>query len=162
MYTPESLLDIHERAHSGLIKVMEHCRHFSHDDLSRELEGFGYPTIVLQLEHLIGAEEYWIAVLGGNWNTEGSAPKEMTLPLLEEYRHRVAMNTVEFLRDWTTVMLSTPGEFGVWPEGELRRMLPAAVFMRTMTHQYQHRGQILAMCRLLGQPAPATDFSVVA
>ena len=33
--------------------------------LDQELEGFGYPSIRLQLHHVIGAEQYWVGVLRG-------------------------------------------------------------------------------------------------
>jgi uncharacterized damage-inducible protein DinB len=37
--------------------------------------------------------------------------------------------------------------------------VPALIFVRTTVHIYQHQGQVLAMCRLLGRPGPGNlDF----
>lgn len=65
MHTPQALLDLHERAHGSLKKLLAHCRQFSAEELDRELTGFGYPSVRRQLHHAIGGEEYWIGVLEG-------------------------------------------------------------------------------------------------
>jgi uncharacterized damage-inducible protein DinB len=41
-----------------------------------------------------------------------------------------------------------------------RELTPAHVFMRTLTHIYQHQGQIVAMCRLLGKPVGGLDYPI--
>ena len=60
MLTADALLDLHERAHRNLEALLVHCREFSGEDIDRELPGFGYPSVRLQLHHGIGAEKYWI------------------------------------------------------------------------------------------------------
>jgi uncharacterized damage-inducible protein DinB len=86
MHTAEALLGLHERAHGSLQRLLAHCRQLSAEELDRELAGFGYPSVRLQLHHVIGGEEYWIGVLEG---TVGS---------LEAYRRRVFSATEKYLR----------------------------------------------------------------
>src|SRR5580704_8560248 len=40
--------------------------------------------------------------------------------------------------------------------GDLRS--PAFILHHVITHAYHHKGQVVAMCRLLGHPAPDTDL----
>ena len=56
MGTQRLLLDFHERCHRSLHRYLEHCQVLSDEELDRELEGFGYPTVRVQLQHVIGAE----------------------------------------------------------------------------------------------------------
>lgn len=65
MYTVAGLTDLHERIHRRLTKLLDHCSGFTAPALDQELEGFGYPSISLQLHHVIGAEHYWVGVLRG-------------------------------------------------------------------------------------------------
>ncbi|XOV75412.1 MAG: hypothetical protein ACFHWZ_18795 [Phycisphaerales bacterium] len=55
MYTREALLDIHDRSHRSLSMLLDHCRGLDDEQLNRELDGFGYPTVRSQLHHIISA-----------------------------------------------------------------------------------------------------------
>ena len=55
MHTSEALFDIHERAHRNLQDLFAHCRELRLEEMNRDLLGFGYPTVRLQLQHAIGA-----------------------------------------------------------------------------------------------------------
>jgi uncharacterized damage-inducible protein DinB len=76
-----------------------------------------------------------------------------TVEELEEHRRRVAGATDDYLRHASEEELNTPREMWTWP-GKMRTLVPARIFMRTLTHIFQHQGQMLAMCRLLGLPGP--------
>ena len=65
MHTSAGLRDLHDRTHRSLQKLLDHCAGFTDEELRREMAGFGYPNILLQLHHMIGAEQYWIGVLEG-------------------------------------------------------------------------------------------------
>jgi len=56
MYNAETLLDVHARAHESLRRLIVFCGHCTQDELRQPLTGFGFPTILGQLEHTIGAE----------------------------------------------------------------------------------------------------------
>lgn len=158
MYTKEALLDLHERGHRSLRKLLEHCRDLDADQLNRELPGFGYATVRLQLHHVIGAQEYWFNVIARRPFGDDNDHEFLTVASLEAYRENVFAVVEEHLR---TDDMNTPHAYPTWGGNE-PTLVPAHVFMRTLTHIYQHQGQIAAMCRLLGKPVPAgLDFPLL-
>ena len=159
MFTTEGLLDLHERAHRNLTALLAHCREFSEDEIDRELTGFGYPSVRLQLHHGIGAQRYWIGVLQGRIDADEDAPEYPTIESLETYREQVFALTEVYLRDASQAELNTARPMMTWGNRE-KVLAPAHVFMRTLTHLYHHQGQILAMCRLLGKPANGLDYPI--
>ena len=159
MHTSATLLDLHERSHRSLMALLGHCRNLSDDERNRELEGFAYPTVHLQLHHVIGAQEYWIGVLQGRVEPDDDATQYRTVDDLEAWRGRVDAATAAYLRDATPVELNTPRPMLTWGD-RTRELTPAHVFMRTLTHIYQHQGQVVAMCRLLGKPVGGLDYPI--
>jgi len=156
-----SLLDIHERAHRSLRGLLAHCAGLATADLDRELAGFGYPTVRLQLHHVISAEKYWVGVLLGEYHVEDDSADYPSIPALDIHERRVADRTADWLRTTSLEELNTPRLVRTWPDVK-RRLVPAHVILRTQTHIYHHQGQVLAMCRLLGRPGPGgLDFPLV-
>lgn len=159
IYTAEALVELHERAHLSLKKLLEHCRQFSIEELNRELIGFGYPTVRLQLHHELDAEKYWIGVLQGRIDVDENDSDYPTIDSLEAYRQQVLSATAEYLRAASIEELNTARRMITWGNRE-RILTPAHVFIRTQTHLYHHQGQIAAMCRLLGKPATGMDYPI--
>lgn len=162
MYSAATLRDMHERTHRSLARLIQHCETVTLEELDRELEGFGYATVHLQLEHMIGAQEYWLHVIRGSYREEEvDGPGHPTVAAIEEYRRQVADELEEYLEQASPEELNTAREMLTWPD-KRRSLVPARVIVRTLTHIYQHQGQVLAMCRLLGRPGPAgLDFPIV-
>ncbi len=160
MYTPESLLDIHERSHRSLTKLLEHCRDFSADEINREMAGFGYPTLRLLLYHTIGTEEYWIGVIQGNLPADGDDSLYPNIESLEQYGRETFAAIEEYLHSASPEELNTPLKMAVDP-GVERILTPALVIMRIQMHLYHHLGQVMAICRLLGKPASGMDFPII-
>ncbi len=159
MYTPDALLDLHERAHRSLTALLAHCRGLGREGIDRELPGFGYPTVRLQLHHEIGAEKYWLGVLEGRIDAEEDAPDYPTVESLEVYRERVFAATEAYLKGASPGELNTARPMTTW--GNRKRVLvPAQVVIRTQMHLYHHQGQVLAMCRLLGRPCNGLDYPI--
>ena len=159
MHTAEALLDLHQRSHQSLVALLTHCRAFSSDELNRELEGFGYSTVQLQLHHLIGAEKYWIGVLEGRIDADEDAPDYPTIKLLENYREQVISVTKAYLESASGEDINTARPMMTWGERE-QVLTPSQVFLRTQTHLYHHLGQIAIMCRLLGKPSNGLDYPI--
>ena len=139
---------------------MEHCRKFSAEEQSTEHPGFGYPSLIEQLRHIIGAEDYWFSVLQGNWDIEDHAAACNTVAELEERRGIVANQTTDYLMNITDQDLDKLDEYATWPDATLRELLPSMVIMRVISHHIHHRGQAVAICRILRNPAPTMDFPV--
>jgi len=159
MHTPEALLDLHERAHRNLSALLAHCRELGGEGIDREFAGFGYPTVRLQLHHAIGAEKYWIGVLQGRIDADDDSPDYPTVEALEVYRENVFMATEAYLRGASVEELNTARSMMTWGNRE-QVIVPAHVLVRTLTHLYQHQGQIAAMCRLLGKPPTGLDYPI--
>jgi uncharacterized damage-inducible protein DinB len=160
MYTSVALLDIHQRCHRSFGLLMEHCRVFNAEQFNREFEGFGYPTMRLQIHHVIGAQKYWLSVVQDRMNADEDDSEFQTIDDLEALRAEVFESTEAYLRSVSDEELNTRREMLVWG-GKRPSLMPALVILRTQTHIFQHMGQITAMCRLFGKPAPAgMDFSL--
>ena len=159
MYTSEALADIHERTHRSLAKLLAHCGAFDPPAIDRELAGFGYPTVRLQLHHLIGAERYWLGVIQGRMEVDDDDGAYPTLAALSAFRERVAAPTRKYIDGASAAELTTPRAMVTWGAGE-QVLVPARIVVRTQTHVFQHQGQVVAMCRLLGRPAAGTDFPI--
>ncbi len=111
----------------------------SPEQRDRELPGFGYPSVRLQIHHLIGAEEYWIGVLQGKFEVEDNDAAYPTMAALEEYRAQVAQATDAYLSTASESELNTSREMVTW-QGKKRLLVPAHVVLRTLTHIYHHQG----------------------
>jgi uncharacterized damage-inducible protein DinB len=158
MYTKEALLDVHERCHWTLQAFIEHCRTLTDEEQSRELDGFGYPTVRLQLHHIIGAEGYWVSVVRDRMDASEDEADAASMDALAAFRRRVAETTRAWLEGASGAELNTPRPMTTWRETG-RMLTPAHVIMRTQVHIYHHIGQVSAMCRAMGKIPPAgLDF----
>lgn len=160
MYTASILLDLHEHGHRNLRALLALCRGLSADEIDREVTGFGYPTVRLQLHHAIGGEKYWIGVLQGRIDADDDSPDYPTIESLEAYRELVSANTESYLRAASEEELNTARPMMTWGNRE-RVLIPADVFARTLTHIYHHQGQVSAMCRLMAKPCSGLDYPIV-
>ena len=159
MHTAESLLDIHDRAHRNLRALLAHCRSLTPDELNREIDGFGYPTVRLQLHHEIGAEKYWVSVLEGQMDADENDADFPTVASLEAYRENVHGVTERYLRNVSVEDLNSAQTMTTWGNRQ-RLLVPAQVILRTQVHYYHHQGQVLAMCRIVGKPGSGLDYPI--
>lgn len=158
MYTSEALIDIHERTHRSVAQLVEHCRGFTEEELSRKIEGFGGASLREQLQHEIGAQRYWIGVLEGRIDVDEDPDDSADIDALERFRERTSELTLRYLREASAEELNRPRTMQLWG-GTEKELVPARVVLRTLTHFYHHQGQVAAMCRLLGRPIPrGMDF----
>jgi uncharacterized damage-inducible protein DinB len=92
-------------------------------------------------------------VVQGSFEVRDDADQYPTVASLEEYRREVAEAVERFLQASSDEELNAPREMLTW-HGTRPGLVPARVLLRTITHIYQHQGQVLAQCRLLGMPGP--------
>jgi len=161
MHMAGALREIHERAHRNLSALIAHCRTFDPGETDREFAGFGYPTVRLQIHHVLSAERYWIGVLEGRIDADDDADDYPTLASLEALRQSVHAATDAYLAEASADELNTPRSMMTWRGHELM-LVPAHVVMRTLTHIYHHQGQVAAICRLLGRPFDGGDYPIAA
>jgi uncharacterized damage-inducible protein DinB len=159
MHTSAALLDVHERAHRNLESLLVQCGALTSEEIDRELPGFGYPSVRLQLHHAIGAQKYWVGVLEGRIDADDDSPDYPSVDSLETYRRQVFAATEAYLRAASTEELNTARPMMTWG-GRERVLVPAQVILRTQMHLYHHQGQVVAMCRLLGKPCEGLDYPI--
>jgi uncharacterized damage-inducible protein DinB len=157
MYTAQSLLDIHSRAHESLRRLIAFCGTLTDEELRRPLTGFGFPTVLRQLEHTIGAEVYWQSVVTTGYSEEVTPRELENVAAVEAFRQQTAAVTRAYLDCATESELNTPRQM-ISDPGKTRLLRPADVIMRVVTHIFNHQGQVLAMCRTIGKPNERIDL----
>src|SRR6185436_16625034 len=157
MYNPSTLLDVHARAHESLRRLIVFCGGLTDGELRAPLIGFGFPTVLGQLEHTIGSEVYWQTVVTTGYTEETTLPALQDVGAIEAFRRRTASATRSYLARAGETELNTPRVM-ISDPGETRLLRPADVIMRIVTHIFNHQGQVLAMCRALGKPNDQIDL----
>lgn len=161
MYSAESLLEFCRRAHQSFEKLLVHCRRLTGEEFNREFDGFGYPTVKLQLHHALGAQKYWVGVLQGRMDVDDDPGDRFTIDDMMKYRGSVLELAEQYLSTARPEELATARPMTPWGNVE-KNLIPAHVVMRTITHLYHHFGQAAAMCRALRKPIePGMDYPIV-
>ncbi len=158
MFTADALLELHRRSADNLSALLEHCRQFNEAEFVQEHEGFGYGSLFLQFQHVIGATKYWIGVLEGRMDVDEDESCN-NVERLEQFRKEVFELTENYLKQTSDEGLNTARTVTTWGDNKAD-LKGALVFFRCFTHCYHHQGQILAMCRLLKKPASGFDFPI--
>jgi uncharacterized damage-inducible protein DinB len=107
MYNAATLLDVHARAHESLRRLIVFCGNLTDDELRRPLTGFGFPTVLGQLEHTIGAEVYWQTVVSTGYTTEARLPDLPDAAAIEAFRQQTASATRSYLDRASEAELNT-------------------------------------------------------
>jgi uncharacterized damage-inducible protein DinB len=157
MYNARTLTDIHARAHESLRRLIASCGELTGEELQQRLPGFGFPTVMIQLEHTIGAELYWQRVVTTGYTEEAELPPLPDLAAMEAFRVHTASVTRAYLEGATEAELNTAREMSSDP-GRRRRLRPADVVLRIVTHIFHHQGQVLSMRRAIGKPNETHDL----
>jgi uncharacterized damage-inducible protein DinB len=157
MFTKDGIRELHGGMHESLDILLGHVATVPDHLLRKPLEGFGFPTVWKQLVHILTVEEGWGHDLQfkdfAGWFEE-DAP---TIEVLQSHKRRILAATRAYLDGLSEEQLNTmlPKRPQGW-SGELRS--PAFILLHVITHTFHHKGQVVAMLRLLGHPAPDTDL----
>jgi uncharacterized damage-inducible protein DinB len=157
MFTKSGIARLHDATHESLDVLLAHVATVPNPLLRQSLPGFGFPTVWRQLVHILTVEEGWIQDLQfkpfDGWFEEDCP----TIDTLSAAKERIRNETRAYLAGLTEAQLNTtlPGRPEGW-SGELRS--PAFILLHVITHSFHHKGQVVAMLRALGHPAPDTDL----
>ena len=160
MFSKEGILELHSAMHERLDLLLQHVATVPVELWRKEITGFGHPSIWKQLVHILTCEEGWVHDLQyerfEGWN-EQDCP---TIEALQAAKNRIRQATRTYVGDLTedelnTILARAPEDWG----GELRS--PAFILLHVITHAFHHKGQVVAMLRILGYPAPDTDLQRV-
>lgn len=155
MTTALLLRDMHARTHACLTRVLDHAATLDPALLDRELDGFAYPTVRLQLHHVFGAEQYWIGVLEGEVRIDSEPGDCPDAAALAAFRERVAGVTAAYLDAGHD--LDAVRTVRTW-RGDALDLAPRHAVLRVLTHAHHHLGQVQAMLRAQGAPVGGLDL----
>jgi len=160
MFTKAGIIELHTATHERLDLLLRHVATVPDNLCHKPISGFGHASIWKQLKHILTCEEGWIHDLQ---NTTFPGWREEDCPTTADLlaaKDRIREATRAYVGDLTEERLNTtlaqrPVDWG----GELRS--PAFILLHVITHTFHHKGQIVAMLRILGCPAPDTDLQQV-
>ena len=160
MFTRTGIIELHATTHERLDLLLRHVATLPNELWHTPIPGFGHPSVWKQLMHILTCEEGWLHYLQkkpfAGWYAEDCA----TMAALQASRDRIREATRAYLLNLTEEQLNTNiRERPAGWMGELRS--PAFILLHLITHTFHHKGQIVAMVRILGYPAPDTDLQMV-
>jgi uncharacterized damage-inducible protein DinB len=157
--TPADVLDLFHYNAWANERITASVMRLPAEALTQDLGG-SFPTIRETFAHFISAEWIWLERWRGVRPT--SAPdwvKSGDLPQLVQQLQEVEAKRAAFLAGLSESDLESSCSFtllnGKSASHRLRDLL-----VHVINHSTYHRGQVAAMLRRLGTPAPSTDFLV--
>src|SRR3984893_3889010 len=157
MFTKAGIFELHATMHERLDLLLRHVATVPDELRHKPISGFGHPSVWKQLVHILTCEEGWVHDLQNKafpgWHEEDCP----TMATLLAAKDRIREATRAYLGSLTEEHLNAtltqrPLDWG----GELRS--PAFILLHVITHAFHHKGQVVAMLRILGYPAPATEL----
>ena len=158
MFTLDGVRKLHGWTHDCLDLVLDHVSTMPTNDYVREVSGFGFRTLRAQTIHIFNCEGFWVHTLRGlpyADRTPEECPAVADVRLLQK---EVSQSTDAYLSNLTNQQLNADTELH-FSDGDVSVRTPALVLHHVLTHAFHHKGQIVAMCRVLGHPARDTDLN---
>jgi len=160
MFTKSGIADLHGAMHERLDLLLVHVGAVPDDLRHKPIPGFGHSSIWKQLVHILTCEEVWVHNLQDKAFAEWHEKDCLTMPAMLAAKGRISQATRAYLNDLSEDQLNSmlakrPSDWG----GELRS--PAFILLHVITHAFHHKGQIVAMLRIVGYPVPDTDLQQV-
>jgi uncharacterized damage-inducible protein DinB len=160
VFTKAGIIELHDAMHQRLDLVLRHIATAPDDIAHTPVSGFGHPSVWKQLVHILTCEEGWVHDLQdqafAGWGEEdcpNMAPLEAAKDRIREATRAYVSGLTE--EELNTTLTERPVDWA----GELRS--PAFILLHVITHAFHHKGQVVAMLRILGYPAPDTDLQRV-
>lgn len=160
VFTIDGIRELHHWTHASLDLVLDHLSRIPADCYSKDLPGFGFPTLRQQVIHIFNCEGIWVQTLQRQLHIDRTAADCPTVPGAKLLQQETGGRTLAYLSSLTDQQFNTATELR-FPDGDIAVRKPSFILHHILTHAYHHKGQIVAMCRSLGYPAPDTDMSQV-
>jgi uncharacterized damage-inducible protein DinB len=157
LFTLDGIRKFHQWTHACLNVALDYLATIPATDYAKEVPGFGFPTLRHQVLHILNCEGVWVHRLRGIAYTDR---KPADFPGIADARlmqREVSDQTLAYLASLTDRQLNLDTEVRISDEDTAFRT-PAFVLHHVFTHTFHHKGQIVAMCRVLGHPAPYSDL----
>ena len=158
MFTLDGIRKFHSWTHACLSLLLDHLSSIPATDYGKVLPAVGLPTLREQVIHIFNCEGFWIHTLQGLSYVDRSPAQCPTVSDARLFEQEVIQQTHSYLSGLTDRQLNSDTELN-FPDGDIAIRTPALVLHHVLTHAFHHKGQIVAMCRALGHPAPDTDLN---
>jgi uncharacterized damage-inducible protein DinB len=122
------------------------------------LPAVGFPTLCEQVIHIFNCEGFWVHTLQGLSYVDRSPAQCPAVSDARLFEQEVIQQTHTYLSRLTDCQLNSDTELN-FSDGDVAIRTPALILHHVLTHAFHHKGQIVAMCRALGHPAPDTDLN---
>jgi len=160
VFSKDGILELHAATHERLDLLLRHVATVPGELSHKPIAGFGHASIWKQLVHILTCEEGWVHDLQNKdfagWYEDDCPTMALLLAAKERMRQATRTYVVALTEEQLNTTLATrPVDWG----GELRS--PAFILLHVITHAFHHKGQVVAMLRILGYPAPDTDLQQV-
>ncbi len=156
-FSNEDLITLHRATHTCLDLLLNHASALRPELWTRPVEGFGHPSLRAQFAHVLATEEWWMRALqhmpARRWDPESFNSTDA----LAAAKASVASETASYVNRLSIDQLNREIDTCL-PEWVGPKRSPACIILHIVTHAFHHKGQIAAMLRLLGHPAPDTDL----
>jgi uncharacterized damage-inducible protein DinB len=158
MFTLDGTRQFHTWTHQSLSLLFDHLDTLTAAGYTQVVPGFGFPTVRAQVVHLLGCEIRWVNRLRGLPNEDWDAARWPTVSDARVLQSQARSRTLDYLASLTDHHLNVNAELR-FADGEIAYSTPALILHHVLTHAFHHKGQIVAMCRILSLPAPDTDLN---
>jgi len=158
MFTLDGIRQLHRWTHLCLGRAFDHVATIPAAAYAKDVPGFGPPNLHAQVIHSINCEAFWVHMLQGLPFTVHDPAHFPAVADARALESKVSADTMSYLAGLTDRQLNTPTELR-FPDGDLAVRRPALILHHMLTHAFHHKGQIVAMCRILGYPARDTDLN---
>jgi uncharacterized damage-inducible protein DinB len=158
MFTRDGILKFHEWTHASMHLLLDHLSTVPETDYATALPGFGFSTLREQVIHILNCEGFWIHTLQGLRYVDHSPRECPTVAEARVFAREISRQTQAYLSGLTDRQMNSDTELH-FSDGDIALRTPALVVHHVLTHAFHHKGQIVAMCRILGCQAPDTDLN---
>jgi uncharacterized damage-inducible protein DinB len=141
--------------------LLNFCRRMDEKDFTREL-GFGWESVRDTLVHVANCYHAWLGSYVLLQTKKPITPKDIIPTMGIEEIISLFEQADSYVND-VLHLFATKMEVAIeqsipWRESdEIISLTPQKLIMHVVTHEYHHKGQIMAMIRQMGYEPPNTD-----
>ncbi|WP_044642761.1 DinB family protein [Risungbinella massiliensis] len=142
--------------------LLNFCSELDQNDFTRQMDGFGFQSVREALVHIADCYNGWLGsfILLKTKNPKTSKEDLLQLGLDDiKVRFEYVDSLVNEVFEVFTDHMNEPVQKKIpWrQEGEMVSLTPGKLLTHTITHEFHHKGQIVAMLRQMGYEPPNTD-----
>ena len=142
--------------------IFDFCSELNPHDFNRQVDGFGFQSMRDSLVHIADCYHAWLGSFILLKTKKPITTKEdLTKVGLDEIKVRFEQvdSYVKEVFEVFSNHMDEPIQREIpWRvSGEVLSITPGKLIMHTITHEFHHKGQIVAMARQLGYVPPSTD-----